>query len=100
MACSRMPERDGKERERIDSPKQAGSYSFARQCLLATSGANLNPPGVSFADVMPSFSDVALLSFYYRTSSARAGGGGVRCQTFFYYFFPWFSRPRAGLATV
>ena len=30
-ACSRMPERDGKEQEE-DSPKQAGSCWFARHC--------------------------------------------------------------------
>ena len=30
-ACSGMPERDGKD-QREDSPKQAGSYWFARPC--------------------------------------------------------------------
>ena len=46
-----MPERDGKDQgEGI--PKQAGSCWFARPCWLATSGANLYPPGVWFADAM------------------------------------------------
>ena len=44
-ACSHMPERDGKDQGE-DSPKQAGSYWFVRPCWLATSGANLYPPGV------------------------------------------------------
>ena len=44
-ACSRMPERDGKDQGE-DRPKQAGSFGFDRPCCLATSGANLFPPGV------------------------------------------------------
>ena len=31
-ACSGMPERDGKDQEEADSPKQAGSCWFARPC--------------------------------------------------------------------
>ena len=53
--CSGMPERDGKDQGE-DCPKQAGSCWFARPCRLATSGANLYPPGVWFADVITSFS--------------------------------------------
>ena len=43
--------RDGKDQGE-DSPKQAGSCWFARSCwlLVATSGANLYPPSVWFAD--------------------------------------------------
>ena len=52
-ACSRMPEREGKYQEE-DSPKQAGS-----------SGANLYPPGVWFADVMTSFSGVTFVLFCF-----------------------------------
>ena len=37
MACSRMPERDGKDRGE-DSPKQAGSCWFARPCILRAFG--------------------------------------------------------------
>ena len=48
-ACSGMLERDRKNQGE-DSPKQAGSCWFARPCRLATSGANLCPPGVWFAD--------------------------------------------------
>ena len=44
MACSDMPERDGKDQGE-DSPKQAGSRWFARHSGLATCGANLYPPG-------------------------------------------------------
>ena len=54
-ACSGMPKRDGKDQEE-DNSKQAGSCWFARPCRLATSGANLYPPGVSFEDAMASFS--------------------------------------------
>ena len=43
-ACSSMPECDGKNQGE-DSPKQAGSCWFARHSSLATSGANLYPPG-------------------------------------------------------
>ena len=52
-ACSRMPERDGKDQEE-EIPKQAGSCWFARPCGLAASGANLYPRGLWFADVMTS----------------------------------------------
>ena len=63
-ACSGMPERDGKDQGE-DSPKQAGSRWFARPCCLATSGANLCPPGVWFADVMTSFSGVPFVLFCF-----------------------------------
>ena len=43
-----------------DSLKQAGSCWFARPCRLATSGANLYPPRVWFADAMAFFSLVLL----------------------------------------
>ena len=59
-----MPERDGKD-QGGDSPKQAGSCWFARPCRLATSGGNLYPPGVWFADVMTSFSGVKFFSFCF-----------------------------------
>ena len=70
-ACSSgMPERDGKDQGE-DIPKQAGSCWFARPCRLATSGANLYPPGVWFADgVMTSFSSgVSLFRFASFSSS-------------------------------
>ena len=63
-ACSRMPERDGNDQGE-DSPKQAGSCWFARPCKLVTSGANLYPPGVWFADVMTSFSGVTFVLFCF-----------------------------------
>ena len=44
MACSSMTQCDGKDHGE-DSPKQAGSYWFARHVWLATYGANLFPPG-------------------------------------------------------
>ena len=44
-ACSRMPERDGKDQGE-DSPKQAGSCWFVRACWQSISGAKLYPPGV------------------------------------------------------
>ena len=48
------------------SPKQAGPCWFARQCWLATKRANLYPPGVWFADAMPSFSaGVTLVLFRF-----------------------------------
>ena len=50
-ACSSMPKRDEKDQGE-DSPKQAGSCWFARPCWLATSGANLCPLGVWFADAI------------------------------------------------
>ena len=62
--CSDMPERDGKDQEE-DSPKQAGSCWFAGPCRLATSGANLYPPGVWFTDVMMSFSGVTFVLFCF-----------------------------------
>ena len=43
-ACRSMPERDG-QHQGEDSPKQAGSCWFACHSWLATSGANLYPPG-------------------------------------------------------
>ena len=45
MACSGMPERDGKNQGE-DNPKLANLCWFARPCWLAISGANLYPPGV------------------------------------------------------
>ena len=63
-ACSGMPERHGKDQGE-DSPKQVGSCWFARPCGLATSGANLYPPGVWFADVMMSFSGVTFVLFCF-----------------------------------
>ena len=53
-ACSALPEREEKNQEE-GSPKQAASCWFARPCWLATSGANLYPPGVWFADAMAFF---------------------------------------------
>ena len=65
-ACSGMPGRDGKDQEDEDNiPKQAGSCWFASPCRLATSGANLYPPGIWFADVMPYFSGVAFVLFCF-----------------------------------
>ena len=63
-ACRRMPERDAKDQGE-DSPKQARSCWFALPFRLATSGANLYPPGVWFADVMTSFSGVAFVLFCF-----------------------------------
>ena len=63
-ACSGMPERDGKNQEE-DSPKQAGSCWFARPCWLATSGANLYPPGVWFTDAMAFFFSLVLRLFCF-----------------------------------
>ena len=63
-ACSGMAEREGKDQGE-DSLKQAGSCWFARPCYLATSGANLCPPGVWFADVMTSFSGVTFVLFCF-----------------------------------
>ena len=53
-----MPERDGKDQGQ-SSPKQACL------CLFATSGANLYPPGVWFADVMSLFSGVSFSPFSF-----------------------------------
>ena len=44
-ACGSMPSRDGKDQEQ-ESLKQACLCWFARHNWLATSGANLNSPGV------------------------------------------------------
>ena len=63
-ACSRLPERDGKDQGE-DIPKQAGSCWFACPCCLATSGANLYPPGVWFTDAMTSFSGVTFVLFCF-----------------------------------
>ena len=66
-ASSGIPDHDGKDQEE-DNSKQAGSCWFARPCSLATSGANLYPPGVSFEDAMASFSGVVtfvLFCFVY-----------------------------------
>ena len=59
-----MPERDGKDQGE-DSPKQAGSYWLARPCRVATSGANLYPPGVWSVDAMASFSGVTFVLFCF-----------------------------------
>ena len=64
-ACSTMPESDGKGQEE-DIPKQEASCWFARHSLLATSGANLYPPGVWFADVMSSFSGIIFVLLCFR----------------------------------
>ena len=64
-ACSSMPERDEKD-QGDDSSKEAGSCWFAHHSRLATSGANLYPPGVWFADVMSSFSDVTFVTVLFR----------------------------------
>ena len=63
-ACSGMPERDRKNQGE-DSPKQAGSCCFASPCGLATSGANLYPPGVWLADAMASFCGVTFVLFCF-----------------------------------
>ena len=63
-ACSVMSERDGKDQGE-DSPKQAGSCWLARPCRSATSGANLYPPGVWFADAMSSLSGVMFVLFCF-----------------------------------
>ena len=58
MSC-RKDQREG-------SPKQAGSSWSARYCWLATSGGNLYPPGVWFADAMSSFSATAVTLVLFR----------------------------------
>ena len=63
-ACSRMLERDGKGQGE-DIPKQAGSCWFARPCRLATSGANLYPPGIWFTDDMTPFSGITFVLFCF-----------------------------------
>ena len=98
-ACIRMPERDGKDQEE-DSPKQTGSCWFARPCRLATSGANLYPPGVWFADDMTSFSGVTfvfvLLRFRLyafvegatlRSIVLRYAGVSIATRVFFLFSF-------------
>ena len=64
MVCSGMSERDGKDQGE-DSPKQAGLCWFARHSRLATSGTNLYPPGVWFADAMSYFSGVNFFSICF-----------------------------------
>ena len=61
-ACSSMPERDRKNQGEV-SPKQACSCWFVRHCSLATSDANLYPPGV-FADAILPFSGFVLFRFF------------------------------------
>ena len=52
--------------QRKGSSKQAGSSWSARYCWLATSGGNLYPPGVWFADAMSPFSaGVTLVLFRF-----------------------------------
>ena len=65
-----MPERDGKDQGE-DSPKQACSGWFARYSLLATSGPNLYPPGVWFADAI-FFSRVTFVSFLFLKKNLKA----------------------------
>ena len=68
--------------------QQAGSCWFARPCRLATSGANLYPPGVGFADVMTSFSGVTFVLLSRGPSFNRS----PKCRSpdshtcFFFYF--------------
>ena len=64
-----MPKRDGKDQGK-DSPKQAGSCWLARSCSLATSGANLYPTGVWFADAVTSFSGVIFVLFCFASFSS------------------------------
>ena len=57
------PNVTGRTKQGEDSPKQASSCWFARHSRLATtSGANLYPPGVLFADAMSYFSGVKFVS--------------------------------------
>ena len=65
--CSGVPERDGKDQGK-DILKQANSCWFARPRGLATSGANLYPPGVWFADAMTYSSGV---TFVFEEKSER-----------------------------
>ena len=78
-----MPERDGKDQGE-DSPKQAGSCWFARPCWPVTSGANLYPPDVWFADdVMTYFSGVTFVLIYFallRFSSLLSGRSRLHCR--------------------
>ena len=55
-----MLERDGKDQGQ-DSSKQACLVWFARHSWYGTSGTNLYPPGVWFADVKMSFSGVTFV---------------------------------------
>ena len=81
-----------------DSAKQAGSCWFARPCWLATSCANLYPPGVWFADAMTSFSGVpffVLLRFrlyaFVEAAALRSivlRYAGVPIATRFLFCFP------------
>ena len=95
-ACSvsRMSERGGKDQGK-DSPKQADSYWFARSCWLATSGANLYPPGVWFADPMTSFSGVSFRHASVEDSALRsialryAGAPIAHVFLSFFFLFIW-----------
>ena len=60
-----MPERDGKD-QREDSPKQACSCWFARHGCLATSSADLYPPGVWLRGVISFFCGVTFVMFLFR----------------------------------
>ena len=67
------PNVTGRTKERIAQSKRARAGSLAL-VDLATSGANLYPPGVWFAYVMTSFSGVTFVLFYFallRFSSLR-----------------------------
>ena len=56
----------GRTNDRISQSKRvwAGSLAIV-DYLRATSGANLHPPGVWFADVMSSFSGVTFVLFLF-----------------------------------
>ena len=55
----------GRTKERIAQRKRARAGSLALLTIIATSGANLYPPGVWFTDVMTSFSDVTFVLFCF-----------------------------------
>ena len=59
------PNVTGRTRERIAQSKRTRAGSLALVDYLATSGANLYPPGVWFADVMTSFSGVEFALFCF-----------------------------------
>ena len=60
------PNVTGRTMERIAQSKRARAVSLALvDYFIATSGANLCPPGVWFADVMTSFSDVTFVLFCF-----------------------------------